>query len=170
MVSLIISGLNIFFVSFAKLQIPFFPIFMFLGMSLKEEFEYLSFRCCYCSAFNPARKKRPTGPKFETGASPLKALPSTASDSDRNSASDSDADSTKPLITEPRGDSPDVRKLSDVEKLSDAELNDLGDGERVLNVTELDEEISPMEISEPIEKEFPEEAQKISESENETRF
>ncbi|XP_011405020.1 PREDICTED: protein lunapark-like [Amphimedon queenslandica] len=29
------------------------------GMSLKEEFEYLAFRCAYCYEFNPARKTKP---------------------------------------------------------------------------------------------------------------
>ncbi|XP_057655739.1 endoplasmic reticulum junction formation protein lunapark [Diorhabda carinulata] len=35
------------------------------GMALKEEFEYLSFKCCYCSHFNAARKKKASGPTFE---------------------------------------------------------------------------------------------------------
>ncbi|XP_013407606.1 endoplasmic reticulum junction formation protein lunapark [Lingula anatina] len=33
------------------------------GMALKEEFEYLSFRCCYCFTFNEARKHRPQAPR-----------------------------------------------------------------------------------------------------------
>lgn len=28
------------------------------GMALKEEFEYITFRCCYCFQMNDARKKR----------------------------------------------------------------------------------------------------------------
>ncbi|ESO85439.1 hypothetical protein LOTGIDRAFT_229442 [Lottia gigantea] len=35
------------------------------GMALKEEFEYLSFRCCYCFTFNTARKQKPNAPKLE---------------------------------------------------------------------------------------------------------
>ncbi|KXJ23332.1 endoplasmic reticulum junction formation protein lunapark-B [Exaiptasia diaphana] len=35
------------------------------GMALKEEFEYVAFRCCYCFYFNPARKQRPIAPKLE---------------------------------------------------------------------------------------------------------
>lgn len=34
------------------------------GMALKEEFEYIGFRCCYCFNFNPARKQRPEAPKL----------------------------------------------------------------------------------------------------------
>ncbi|XP_011413659.3 endoplasmic reticulum junction formation protein lunapark-B [Magallana gigas] len=35
------------------------------GMALKEEFEYIAFRCAYCRSLNPARKERPTAPKLE---------------------------------------------------------------------------------------------------------
>lgn len=34
-------------------------------MALREEFEYLSFRCCYCMTYNPSRKLRPSAPKLE---------------------------------------------------------------------------------------------------------
>lgn len=30
------------------------------GMALRDEFEYLSFRCAYCYHLNPSRKKKPT--------------------------------------------------------------------------------------------------------------
>jgi len=35
------------------------------GMALKDEFEYIAFRCCYCGAPNPARKSRPNAPTLE---------------------------------------------------------------------------------------------------------
>ncbi|KAL7826047.1 hypothetical protein SRHO_G00337850 [Serrasalmus rhombeus] len=34
------------------------------GMALREEFEYLSFRCGYCYFMNPARKMRPQAPRL----------------------------------------------------------------------------------------------------------
>ncbi|XP_029963026.1 endoplasmic reticulum junction formation protein lunapark-B [Salarias fasciatus] len=34
------------------------------GMALKEEFQYLAFRCAYCYFMNPARKTRPQAPKL----------------------------------------------------------------------------------------------------------
>ncbi|XP_067843692.1 endoplasmic reticulum junction formation protein lunapark-like [Heptranchias perlo] len=34
------------------------------GMALKEEFEYVAFRCAYCFFLNPARKTRPQAPKL----------------------------------------------------------------------------------------------------------
>ncbi|KPP68508.1 protein lunapark-like [Scleropages formosus] len=33
------------------------------GMALKEEFEYVAFRCAYCYFLNPARKTRPQAPR-----------------------------------------------------------------------------------------------------------
>ncbi|KAI5613700.1 endoplasmic reticulum junction formation protein lunapark-B [Silurus asotus] len=34
------------------------------GMALKEEFEFLAFRCAYCYFMNPARKTRPQAPRL----------------------------------------------------------------------------------------------------------
>ncbi|XP_076871699.1 endoplasmic reticulum junction formation protein lunapark-B isoform X2 [Brachyhypopomus gauderio] len=34
------------------------------GMALKEEFEYLAFRCVYCYFMNPARRTRPQAPRL----------------------------------------------------------------------------------------------------------
>ncbi|XP_067931434.1 endoplasmic reticulum junction formation protein lunapark-B-like [Watersipora subatra] len=34
------------------------------GMALPEEFEFLSFRCCYCFNINEARKQRPNAPRL----------------------------------------------------------------------------------------------------------
>ncbi|CAL8389708.1 unnamed protein product [Gadus morhua 'NCC'] len=34
------------------------------GMALKEEFEYVAFRCAYCFVLNPARKARPQAPRL----------------------------------------------------------------------------------------------------------
>lgn len=34
------------------------------GMALKEEFEYIAFRCAYCYFLNPARKIRPQAPRL----------------------------------------------------------------------------------------------------------
>ncbi|XP_066152355.1 endoplasmic reticulum junction formation protein lunapark-B [Euwallacea fornicatus] len=96
------------------------------GMALKEEFEYLAFTCCYCKAFNPARKKRPVGPKFDSSLmlKPAKTVSNDAesSNSERNSDQDSDTDS-EPIVEEPRSDSPDTAKTSDYEKISDSELH-----------------------------------------------
>ncbi|XP_075248921.1 endoplasmic reticulum junction formation protein lunapark-B-like isoform X2 [Convolutriloba macropyga] len=44
------------------------------GMALKEEFEYVAFRCAYCGMSNPAKKGRPVAPKV-----PISVLPPTPS-------------------------------------------------------------------------------------------
>lgn len=61
-------------------------------MALHEEFEYISFRCCYCYAFNPARKKRPAAPKLEFELKSPNVQTDT-SGSEKNSPSDTDSES-----------------------------------------------------------------------------
>lgn len=117
------------------------------GMALKEEFEYLSFRCGYCSHFNPARKKKPVGPKFDSPLTPVKMISrSESSDSDKNSENDSESE-TRPIVEEPRSDSPDIgtsesERISDTELLADEskmEVDDHGsreDNTKITNLTE----------------------------------
>ncbi|KAI4468499.1 endoplasmic reticulum junction formation protein lunapark [Holotrichia oblita] len=104
------------------------------GMALKEEFEYLSFRCCYCYFLNPARKKRPPAPKLQIEAKQQLSIhgPDT-SESEKNSSTDTDSEQeTKssparlpqnlnalyPKEKEPSSDS----EKNDFDKLSDAEF------------------------------------------------
>jgi len=54
------------------------------GMALREEFEYVAFRCCYCYYWNPARKQRPVAPRLPDAAA-------AASISDSSSGSDMSA-------------------------------------------------------------------------------
>ncbi|XP_059142166.1 endoplasmic reticulum junction formation protein lunapark-B-like [Physella acuta] len=63
------------------------------GMALKEEFEYLTFRCCYCYHVNPARKQRPLAPRLEFFA-PLGAerRPEANEESEEEETSDEDTD------------------------------------------------------------------------------
>ena len=49
------------------------------GMALREEFEYVAYRCCYCYYWNPARKQRPVAPR-------LMASPSSRRDSSSESS------------------------------------------------------------------------------------
>lgn len=59
------------------------------GMALKEEFEYLAFRCCYCYNLNPAKKQRPMAPRLEFFAPRGNNL---NTDSQDSAASDDDSD------------------------------------------------------------------------------
>ena len=55
-------------------------------MALRDEFEYLSFRCAYCYQLNPAKKKKPTlevvGVADSTHPPPRERIGSTASNKD----------------------------------------------------------------------------------------
>ncbi len=45
---------------------------------MREEAEYVAFRCVYCWAFNPAKKQRPTAPPMPTLTAPLDRSPQLA--------------------------------------------------------------------------------------------
>jgi SpoVK/Ycf46/Vps4 family AAA+-type ATPase len=45
------------------------------GMALREEFEYISFRCCYCYHVNLARKQKPRAPSLEDERPPVVPQP-----------------------------------------------------------------------------------------------
>jgi len=45
------------------------------GMALQEEFEYVSYGCCYCFQFNPPRKQRPMGPRLPLPPPPAAPVP-----------------------------------------------------------------------------------------------
>jgi len=50
------------------------------GMALREEFEYVAYRCCYCHYWNPARKQRPVAPKLPDQSQLTSATDSSGSD------------------------------------------------------------------------------------------
>jgi len=53
------------------------------GMALREEFEYVSYRCCYCYYWNPARKQRPVAPKLPD-QSQISAVDTSGSESEES--------------------------------------------------------------------------------------
>ncbi|XP_045207608.2 endoplasmic reticulum junction formation protein lunapark-B-like [Mercenaria mercenaria] len=59
------------------------------GMAMKEEFEYITFRCCYCYAMNPAKKKRPFAPRIEPPA-PVPKIQTTSSQEDSDNEDEDD--------------------------------------------------------------------------------
>ncbi|XP_052456625.1 endoplasmic reticulum junction formation protein lunapark-B isoform X2 [Carassius gibelio] len=64
------------------------------GMALKEEFEYVAFRCAYCYFMNPARKTRPQAPRlpeFSFERRLLSESPETQSSAATETPEDSDA-------------------------------------------------------------------------------
>ncbi|XP_076026200.1 endoplasmic reticulum junction formation protein lunapark-A [Genypterus blacodes] len=61
------------------------------GMALKEEFEYVAFRCAYCYFLNPARKMRPQAPRLHEMAGEHRMLPETPAPTTDASADDGHA-------------------------------------------------------------------------------
>lgn len=102
-------------------------------MAVREEFEYISFRCCYCYYLNPARKKRPTAPRLELDTNKSQRIKRfSSSDSDKNSELETDSDTEKSRLN---NKSPvldtrasDTEKTSDFDKLSDLDMKN-SDGE-----------------------------------------
>ncbi|CAH0551812.1 unnamed protein product [Brassicogethes aeneus] len=112
------------------------------GMALKEEFEFLSFRCCYCSVFNPARKKKPSAPQLELSTMAPKAIENVStSESEKYSDSDSDdsVEKNPPIVTEPPEDELDAKKEETCEK-------EEGEKHLDLEVKGSDTESTPMDV------------------------
>jgi len=62
------------------------------GMALREEFEYVAYRCCYCYYWNPARKQRPVAPRLPDAATlPQSGASSDSSDDDSEPSSRRDS-------------------------------------------------------------------------------
>ncbi|KAK2726257.1 endoplasmic reticulum junction formation protein lunapark-B-like [Artemia franciscana] len=82
------------------------------GMALKEEFEFLSFRCCYCHYWNPAKKQRPLAPRLasqlpahshsfpdlRTSAMPLPKLEMQFTEEESDSSSDECSDELEKTV------------------------------------------------------------------------
>lgn len=60
------------------------------GMALREEFEYIAYRCCYCYYWNPARRQRPVAPRLPDPGSQTRT-----SDTEDSSRSSSEAGSRR---------------------------------------------------------------------------
>ncbi|XP_067003224.1 endoplasmic reticulum junction formation protein lunapark-A isoform X2 [Anabrus simplex] len=74
------------------------------GMALKEEFEYLSFRCCYCYYWNPARKQRPHAPRLMQSSPSHTSASELESDSNTTEDEESEAESgSGSLVIEKEG-------------------------------------------------------------------
>ncbi|XP_028993441.1 endoplasmic reticulum junction formation protein lunapark-A [Betta splendens] len=104
------------------------------GMALKEEFEYIAFRCAYCYFLNAARKTRPQAPRLPEVTGELK-MPSEAP-----LTSDAGIDDNKSLLETP--------KLADV---SD-ETHDSAKLAPTEPVSTSDSQSTPESLNQPSEK------------------
>lgn len=113
------------------------------GMALKEEFEYFSFRCCYCFYWNPARKQRPQAPRLPSASGGTESLHGHVSAEELENSSDSEEESGS-------------------EQLSESELTAKEDG---VKISEIDEDLAENSgTKEPLSTEA---AEEVSASENE---
>uniref|UniRef100_H2ZLJ1 Endoplasmic reticulum junction formation protein lunapark n=1 Tax=Ciona savignyi TaxID=51511 RepID=H2ZLJ1_CIOSA len=112
------------------------------GMALREEFEYIEYRCAYCRFFNPSRKQRPTAPRLQSHESLVPSSGQMPKPNDRDSGNDgspppssksSDNDETEQLAESPV-------KLPDI--LEEPKKLDFVENSNQMN-EEQDEEISP---------------------------
>jgi len=90
------------------------------GMALKEEFEFIAFRCCYCYYWNPARKQRPVAPKLQQP--PIHSVSSTDSSSEDEDQKPIPKTSSKPFSVTKNVLSKKInQEPSDVDKDSNSE-------------------------------------------------
>lgn len=119
------------------------------GMALKEEFEYIAFRCAYCFFLNPARKTRPQAPRLpevtgEARMPPEAPAPSSAPETN----GDKDLNGSAPLDDPAEGDAPEPGTPTSTEPGSPADgqsspesldpLSEKSDGEQDLSAMEVE--------------------------------
>ncbi|XP_062354107.1 endoplasmic reticulum junction formation protein lunapark [Cinclus cinclus] len=85
------------------------------GMALKEEFEYIAFRCAYCFFLNPARKTRPQAPR----------LPDFSFEKNQSTELPSEPEPLEPREREPQETEQTKESEDDVDQL--VETNDTDD-------------------------------------------
>jgi len=129
-------------------------------MALREEFEYIAFRCCYCYYWNPARKQRPVAPRLTAAAE--RPLPATNS----SDSSGSDVSAPNSVPGSRRGSVGSIQKLENKESPVDEEkVSEKGDFEMIEKVdTETKEGSTDNNDTETIASPSHIESEKIEES------
>uniref|UniRef100_A0A671Q2S6 Endoplasmic reticulum junction formation protein lunapark n=1 Tax=Sinocyclocheilus anshuiensis TaxID=1608454 RepID=A0A671Q2S6_9TELE len=117
------------------------------GMALKEEFEYIAFRCAYCYFLNPAQKTRPQAPRLPEFAAETKMSqdpPAVAMETDLSScppAPECKAASPEHVKAEP-GEQQAEESLLEEKKPGDPDpltsLPDKSDGEHDVSAMEVE--------------------------------
>ncbi|XP_061548757.1 endoplasmic reticulum junction formation protein lunapark-A [Phycodurus eques] len=107
------------------------------GMALKEEFEYVAFRCAYCYFLNPARKTRPQAPRLPEVTGELKMsseAPSSTSSADEDPSQAVNEDMQDAAPPTPPESSPESDHQSTLES-----QDEKSDREQDLSAMEVDE-------------------------------
>ncbi|XP_015283583.1 PREDICTED: protein lunapark, partial [Gekko japonicus] len=100
------------------------------GMALKEEFDYIAFRCAYCFFLNPARKTRPQAPRL-LDYSAEKKQPTELQKTAESPESEEEKLQESQMVDEPLEDDPPVTETDQGEDkaLSTEEHGDQVEGE-----------------------------------------
>lgn len=109
------------------------------GMALREEFEYIAFRCCYCYYWNPARKQRPVAPRLVAGAPA--AAPSSESSGSDVSAPASVPGSRRPSVSNTEPEEQEEKPLTEAASPVHAEEESLVESEMEVNNSPVSQEI-----------------------------
>eukprot|EP00106_Octopus_bimaculoides_P010801 XP_014778243.1 PREDICTED: protein lunapark-like [Octopus bimaculoides] len=128
------------------------------GMAIREEFEFISFRCCYCYYLNPAKKQRPQAPKLDL-VSPQPSPSNTALQAPESKLSltyEKQSTSSGPESDESHEESDmsvGSSSRKDEEKTSENDKNaeKKSDDESLANITNITEEENPEEMDVPDE-------------------
>jgi len=102
------------------------------GMALREEFEYIAYRCCYCYYWNPARKQRPVAPRLpdptvSRGSSTAESSRSSSLAGSRRSSQDGVVEvvTSQESVSSDQGDNDEVNDgLDEKEDINDEEVEE----------------------------------------------
>jgi hypothetical protein len=140
------------------------------GMALKEEFEFIAYKCCYCMRFNPPRKIRQLPPRLEplnqTNRSSLTpVVDEPESDSDSNKGPISCDDNSKMKIE-------DITNDTDIESNRRQSNTEAEDNSQTQNTEEIKNSSIDNEITEDsqIDSESKESLNETEKSLNETNI
>jgi len=117
------------------------------GMALREEFEYIAFRCCYCYYWNPARKQRPVAPRLP---SPVVSSSAVSSDSSDQSGTESARNSRRSSVSTPHLSDREVEGEGGTE--SSANVNDITETPVPLNDAEIEVNLQTKESVEELDQ------------------
>ncbi|KAM8806784.1 endoplasmic reticulum junction formation protein lunapark isoform 2-T2 [Eudromia elegans] len=132
------------------------------GMALKEEFEYVAFRCAYCFFLNPARKTRPQAPRlpdFSFEKKPSTELPSETAPlntgerklQEREQAEESEEETAQTIETKQiESEAPSPEQLND--KLAEEAEKEEAGSEKEFSAGETDSAVSAEQSEEPLMK------------------
>jgi len=122
------------------------------GMALREEFEYISYRCCYCHYWNPARKQRPMAPRLPLPPPPPPDSPLTSRKSQGSEKGSPNARKTDAQIKEGKRDESDAEsKEKEIFGVADIKEENVHTDENILKEANIHELAENQDVHEKVE-------------------